>query len=93
MKNLRHADRFLAADEFMNRLGRQIQNAVWHNGAPTAPGRKSPISRKVCMDGCSNMQSVLQGATFYYNETQRLQHDACAGVCCNQYMLTLGCTS
>jgi hypothetical protein len=32
VKNLRHADPVLAAEEFMNRLGRQIQNAVWHNG-------------------------------------------------------------
>lgn len=32
VKNLRHVDPFLAADEFMNRLGRQIQAAVWHNG-------------------------------------------------------------
>lgn len=36
VKNLRHADPFFAADEFMNRLGRQIQNAVWHNEAPAA---------------------------------------------------------
>lgn len=32
VKNVRHADPILAADEFMNRLGRQIQNAVWYDG-------------------------------------------------------------
>jgi hypothetical protein len=36
VKNLRHTDPFPAADEFLNRLGRQIQNAVWHNGVPAA---------------------------------------------------------
>lgn len=36
VKNLRHADPVLAAEEFMNRLGRQIQNAVWRNGASAA---------------------------------------------------------
>jgi hypothetical protein len=34
VKNLRHADPFLAAEEFMNRLGHQIQNSVWHDDNP-----------------------------------------------------------
>lgn len=34
VKNLRHTDPFLAADEFMNRLGHQIQSAVWHDDIP-----------------------------------------------------------
>jgi hypothetical protein len=36
VKNLRHLDPVLAASEFMNRLGHQIQSAVWHDGLPAA---------------------------------------------------------
>ena len=32
VKNLRHVDPQLATTEFMNRLGRQIRNAVWQDG-------------------------------------------------------------
>ena len=44
-----------------------------------------------CMDGCSNMQEIIEGKLSYYNETSKFKHDVCAGVCCRQYMTTLGC--
>lgn len=44
-----------------------------------------------CMDGCSNMQEIIEGKPLYNNETAKFKHDVCAGVCCRQFMTTLGC--
>ena len=44
-----------------------------------------------CMDGCSNYQEIVEGKPSYYNITAKFKHDVCSGVCCRQYMLTLGC--
>ena len=32
-----------------------------------------------CMDGCSNMQEIIEGKPSYYNETSKFKHDVCAG--------------
>ena len=45
-----------------------------------------------CMDGCSNMQEILEGKPDYNNESAKFKHDVCAGVCCRQYMTLLECT-
>ena len=45
-----------------------------------------------CMDGCSNMQEILEGKPLYNNETAKFKHDVCSGVCCRQYMTILGCS-
>jgi hypothetical protein len=44
-----------------------------------------------CMDGCSNMEEILNGPTTYEDAQAELRHNICAGVCCRQYMTTLGC--
>ncbi len=49
------------------------------------------ISYWACMDGCSNMEEILNGPTTYEDAQAELRHDICAGVCCRQYMRTLGC--
>lgn len=48
-----------------------------------------------CMDGCSNMEDLINGKPNYSNsaayDAAHLRHQICAGVCCKQYMAKLGC--
>lgn len=44
-----------------------------------------------CMDGCFNMEVLINGQPKYEDAKSEFRHDVCSGICCKQYMLELGC--
>ena len=44
-----------------------------------------------CMDGCSNMEDIINGKPKYDDTKAKFRHDVCARICCKQYMTILEC--